>query len=216
MRVIDLTHTISSKMPVYPGTEPPDIQKANTLAKDGFAELKISMYTHTGTHMDAPAHMLEDAPTLDSFAASRFIGTALILDFSNPSKKSIEVDDLKQYEEKIRRVDFVLFKTGWSSYWGQEEYFGDYPCLTPPAGEYLAGFSLKGVGIDAISMDAMDTTSFEVHKILLSKDILLIENLTNLESVSKDVFLLSILPLKIQNADGSPVRAVALEDFDLE
>ena len=67
MRVIDLTHTICEDMPVYPGTEPPKLQTANTIERDGFRETLLTMYSHTGTHMDAPAHLYAGRITLDAF-----------------------------------------------------------------------------------------------------------------------------------------------------
>ena len=66
MRVLDLTHTIAENMPVYPGTETPIFAGANTYEKDGFKETKLTMYTHTGTHMDPPAHLFADRATLDA------------------------------------------------------------------------------------------------------------------------------------------------------
>ncbi|MFT5871504.1 MAG: arylformamidase [Clostridium sp.] len=82
MRVTDLTHTIYPNMPVFPGTKQPIFEKANTLQRDGFQEAKITMYSHTGTHIDAPAHMLSDGPYLDNLDIEHFIGNATILDFS--------------------------------------------------------------------------------------------------------------------------------------
>ena len=78
MNILDLTYVISPDMPVYPGTEGPTLSPANTYEKDGFKETLLSMYSHTGTHMDAPAHMLEDGVTLDALPASQFIGKALV------------------------------------------------------------------------------------------------------------------------------------------
>lgn len=94
MRVIDLTHTISENMPVYPGTEPPVLAGANTYEKDGFKETKLTMYTHTGTHMDPPAHLFSGRTTLDAFPASQFIGKALVIECSDlkrarPSRLSV-------------------------------------------------------------------------------------------------------------------------------
>ena len=80
MRVIDLTHVICETMPVYPGTEPPKFTPANSYEVDGFKETLISMFTHTGTHMDPPAHLYADRTTLDQFPASQFIGKALVID----------------------------------------------------------------------------------------------------------------------------------------
>lgn len=213
MKGIDLTHVIHSDMPVFPGTEQPIFEEANTLEKDGFREAKINMYSHTGTHIDAPAHMLSDGPYLDDLDINKFIGKATILDFSNENIDIIEIENLKSYEEKIEIAEFVLIKTGWNKFWGHQKYYEDFPALSEEAAKWISEFNLKGIGIDAISIDEMKSTTFEVHKILMSKSIIIIENLTNLDSISSEYFVLSILPLKNKNADGSPVRAIAIENI---
>lgn len=213
MNVIDLTQVIHSDMPVFPGTEQPIFEKANTLEKDGFREAKITMYSHTGTHIDAPAHMLSDGPYLDDLEINKFIGKATILDFSDENIDIIEIKDLKRYEEKIENAEFVLIKTGWNKFWGKQSYYEDFPALSEEAAKWISEFNLKGIGIDAISIDKMKSTTFEVHKTLMSKSIIIIENLTNLESINSDYFILSIFPLKNKNADGSPVRATAIENI---
>ncbi|MDR3594486.1 cyclase family protein [Clostridium sp.] len=211
MKVTDLTHIIHSDMPVFPGTEQPIFEKANTLEKDGFREAKITMYSHTGTHIDAPAHMLSYGAYLDDLDIETFIGNAIILDFTNENINLIDLGSLKPYEEKIKNVDFIIIKTGWSKYWGDKKYYEDFPSLSEEAAKWLSEFNLKGIGIDAISIDGIKSTTFAVHKILMSKNIIIIENLTNLNSVSNEYFVLSIMPLKNKNADGSPVRAIAID-----
>ena len=80
MRVIDLTHTIREGMPVYPGTEPPVLAAANSYEKDGFKETMLSMFSHTGTHVDPPAHLFAGRTTLDAFPPEQFLGRALVID----------------------------------------------------------------------------------------------------------------------------------------
>ena len=80
MKVIDLTHMIREDMPVYPGTDTPKFIPANSYEKDGFKETQLQMYTHTGTHMDPPAHLYAGRTTLDHFPADQFIGKALVID----------------------------------------------------------------------------------------------------------------------------------------
>jgi len=213
MRVTDLTHTIHPEMPVFPGTEQPILERANTLEKDGFQEAKITMYSHTGTHIDAPAHMLSDGPYLDNLKIDHFIGNAIIVDFSDKEKKVIDVESLESYEDKIRNVEFVIIKTGWDKYWGNEKYYENFPSLSEEAAQWLSEFHLKGIGIDAISIDAVDSTTFAIHKVLMEKNILIIENLTNLDRIQNEYFILSILPLKNKDGDGSPVRAISMEDM---
>jgi arylformamidase len=214
MKITDLTHIIYPDMPVFPGTEQPVFEKANTLEKDGFQEAKITMYSHTGTHIDAPAHMLSDGPYLDDLDINHFIGKATILDFSKDNIKLIDVDSLKLHEDKIKSVEFLIIKTGWSKYWGSKKYYEDFPSLSEASAKWLSEFTLKGIGIDAISIDDMKSTTFAVHKILMPKNILIIENLTNLDSILSEYFTLSVLPLKNKTADGSPVRAISIENME--
>lgn len=211
MRITDLTHEINSNMPVFPGTEQPLLQKANTIEKEGFNEIKITMYSHTGTHIDAPAHMLSDRPYLNDLGIEQFIGNATILDFSDIESQIIDINDLRIYEDRIKSVEFIIIKTGWSKYWGEKQYYKGFPSLSEEAAKWLTKFDLKGVGIDAISIDHDDSNSFDVHKIFLRKNMVIIENLTNLDFINNQNFILSIMPLKIKQADGSPVRAIAIE-----
>jgi len=213
MKILDLTHFLESKMPVYPGTESPIFQTGSTFEKEGFRETKIDFYSHTGTHIDAPAHMLNHGNFLENIEIDSFFGKAIILNFQNRKNPLINLDSLLQYQDKINKVEFVIIKTGWSIYWGQNQYYENYPYLSKEAAEWLSEFNLKGIGVDAISIDRSETNNFIVHKTLLSKNIIIIENLTNLESVKNDYFMLSVLPLKYNKADGSPVRAIAIEDI---
>ncbi len=213
MKITDLTHTIYPDMPVFPGTEQPIFEKANILENDGFQEAKITMYSHTGTHIDAPAHMLSNGPYLDNLDIAHFIGNATILDFSNEKMEVIDVDSLKPYEKKINNIEFLIIKTGWSKYWGDKKYYEDFPSLSEEAAKWLSEFNLKGIGIDAISIDDINSVTFAVHKILMPKNIIIIENLTNLDSITNEYFILSIMPLKNKNADGSPVRAISIENI---
>ena len=209
MNIVDLTHYINKTMTVYPGTEKPKIKKANTLEKDGFRESKLTMYSHVGTHIDAPAHMLEKSSYLDELHISHFIGRATILDFT--SKLKIELKDIKLYEEEIKNSEFIIIKTGWEKYWGEDKYFKGFPTMDEECVNWISKFNLKGIGVDAISIDSVDSEEFIVHKTILSKNIISIENLCNLDSVKSKYFTLSVLPLKLSEADGSPVRAIAIE-----
>ncbi len=213
MRIIDLTHTMYEDMPVFPGTEKPVFFPANTLEKDGFVETKFSMYSHTGTHIDAPAHMLMEGNSLDKMSINHFIGKATIIDCSTMNKQEILVQDLLAYEMKLKHVDFAIIKTGWSQYWGNENYFNSFPFLSTEAAQWLINFDLKGIGVDTISIDDIKTTSFPVHYSLFRKNMIIIENLTNLDSIKKEIFMFSCLPMKYEKADGSPVRAVAVENI---
>ena len=212
MKIVDLTQTIEESMPVFPGTEKPRMLKANTVEEHGFAELKLTMYTHTGTHLDVPAHMVQGGRSLTSFSAEDFVGRAVLVDITKLDKQEIAVEELMPYEALLKEADFLILNTGWSKFWGTPEYFVGFPALNEEAVDWLLRFKLKGIGIDAISIDAMETKDFAIHYKLFHRDMIVIENLTNLKEINKESFLFSCLPLKLKEADGSPIRAIALID----
>lgn len=209
MKVVDLTYPISPQMPVYPGTEPPVLTPACSIEQMGFKEKKITLYSHTGTHMDAPAHIIPGAKTLDALPIEHFYGKAALLDLSGGTRQLIGVDECTPHREIIRNVEFLLMRTGWGRYWGGGRYFSDYPVLSSEAAEWLGGFDLKGVGLDTLSADAPESRGFPIHRAFLGKDMIILENLSSLDKLPRGPFMLSCFPLKFEDADGSPVRAVA-------
>jgi len=211
LKVLDLTHTIMPDMPVYPGTEPPIFTPANTYEKDGFKETKISMFTHTGTHMDPPAHLFPGRTTLDQFPAEQFIGRALVVDCRGLSDGgAITMEHLRKYGNLADEADFLLFCLGWDQYWGTDDYFGDYPCIDDAVLDHILAGSYKGIGFDVIGLDPIADTNLTRHKKLFAhKDIVNIENLKALDKCPAGLFWFSCYPLKLAGADGSPIRAVA-------
>lgn len=208
MKIIDLSHRIEPGMPVYPGTEGPVFEHPFDLVRDGFVEIRISMMSHTGTHMDAPAHILDRGKTLDRMPISAFYGQGVCIDVK-AEQKEIATQDLTAYEDMIKAADFVLFRTGWSRLWGTAGYFEGYPVLSQEAAHHLSELGLKGVGFDTISVDGPADTSFLIHGILLGKDMIILENLANLDLLPLAEFSIACFPLHFSGADGSPVRAVA-------
>ncbi len=211
MRVIDLTHTIREKMPVYPGTEPPVLTPANSYERDGFKETKLTFFSHTGTHMDPPAHLFPGRTTLDQFPPEQFIGRALVIDCRDLGEgEAITLERLERYGEKVREADFLLFCLGWDKYWGTERYFGDYPCLDDAVLEHILQGSYKGIGFDVIGLDPIADEDLTRHKKLFrERDIVNIENLKNLHLCGDGLFWFGCFPLKIEDSDGAPVRAMA-------
>ena len=212
MQVIDLTHPITPSMPVYPGTEPPSIRQATTVEQDGFAEKWIGMYSHTGTHIDAHAHMLPGAVTLDRLPIDHFVGLARVLDVSSLAGREIGVDFLEARAAELEAAEFVLFHTGWSLLWNEESYFSGFPVLSLDAARWLCRRGLKGVGFDAMSADPVGVPLFVNHLAFFQAGMIIIENLTGLAPLIGRPFRFSCLPLKLEQADGSPVRAVAMLD----
>jgi arylformamidase len=208
--VYDLTHLIRENIQVWPGTPGPQISTLFTVENNGFMETQLSLVSHTGTHMDAPAHMIKNGLTLDRLPISHFIGLAVKIDLTHCCRL-IQAEDI----ESLLHLDFpfnwVLLHTGWSRYWGHQAYFGHYPVLTEKAAYLLSKLPLKGIGIDAPSFDAFDSKDYPNHHLLLGKNILFVENLRGLEPLpTGHMFSFSALPLHYVNADGAPVRAMAI------
>jgi arylformamidase len=206
--IIDLSHTIEPGMPVYPGTEPPLITEVCSIKNDGFKESLFNFYSHIGTHLDVPAHIFQNGKSVEMFDCNKFFGTALIINCS--SKSFIDLFTIKQACSGFNKPEFILFYTGWSNLWGNNKYFKDFPVLTREAAEYISTLPVKGLGIDAISFDEVGEDNLTNHKILLEKEIILVENLCSLNEVPKENFYFSCLPLKIAGADGAPTRAFAI------
>ena len=211
MRVIDLTHTIKENMPVYPGTEPPVFEPANTYEEDGFKETRLSMFSHTGTHIDPPAHLFSHRTTLDQFPPEQFIGQATVIDCCDLAEgELITMHHIHRAGECVEQADFLLFRLGWDKRWGTDSYFGDYPCLDDAVMDYILKKPYKGIGFDVIGLDPIADANLTRHKKLFTeKEIVNIENLCNLEQCGAGLFWFSCFPLKIENCDGSPIRAIA-------
>lgn len=214
--IIDLTHTITPEMPMYPGSAAPAMTATGSLTRTGYRETQISLSSHTGTHMDAPSHLLRDGSSLEELPASQFCGRAVVLDVSQMAPGSIiTADYLKAQNGTIRSADFVLFYTGWEKKWGTDAYYDDtFPVPDEEAAKYLVSCGLKGVGTDALSVDTLQGSQFSAHKTLLNGGLVIIESLCLKKVVGRSDVMFFALPLKFKNADGAPVRAIAeFRDF---
>ena len=209
MKCIDLSHPIFPDMPVWPGTPSPECLPIASIPEDGFAEHLIRLSSHTGTHLDAPAHMIEGGATLDSFPAGHFFGRAALVDARCVSSGSIGLSLLEPNRDAIASADFLLLHTGWANFWGGSAYDSGYPVLDDAAAAWIAGIGLRCVGIDAPSFDPADSAVFPVHRILLGSGLLLAENLTNLHLLPPGGCALAIFPLPVRGAEACPARAVA-------
>ena len=212
MKVIDLTHTISETMPVYPGTEQPRLTPANSYEKDGFKETLLSMYSHTGTHVDPPAHLFAGRTTLDAFPVSQFVGRAVVINCRHLKEgEAITMREIAPRRADAEKADYLLFNLGWDARWGTPAYFGEYPVITEEFADYLLATRKKGVGLDVIGIDPIADANLSLHRRLLSQaDFVIIENLCNLGACGEGLFSFFALPLKFADSDGAPVRALAL------
>ena len=209
MRVVDFTHVLRREMPVYPGTPLPELTVASTWERDGFHETHLALHSHTGTHMDAPAHLFPAGATLDALPPARFAGTALVVPCAGAGAV-LHMDLLAPVKDAADRADFLLFHTGWDRLWGQAAYFEGYPVPGEDVVDYLLASGKKGVGLDTVSVDPVGDWYLPIHRRLLGGGLVIVENLTNLAAAGGEPFTFCALPLHYEKADGAPVRAVGL------
>lgn len=210
---IDLTITISENLPTFPGSPRPHFIPWEKIIPDGYNLELLFLSSHTGTHMDAPYHFLEKGDTIDKIPTKRLATEAVLIRLKKRANQPITKKDIITFElknDKIQSNSTIIFQTGWSKNLNKKSYFDKNPGLSVDAAKYLASKQINLVGIDSPSIDLGTDSKFSVHHILSKNNILIVENLTNLEKIKNSKFNLVVLPLKLKNATGSPVRAIAI------
>lgn len=214
MRIIDLTQEIEEEIQVFPDS--PRVKIITWSKHDIHKYLSEAIFTstHIGTHIDAPLHFNSEGITVAKIPLERVVieNNAKILSIKKNDDEQIEVEDLKKYD--IQSGDTIIINTGWSSNRFDEKYYKRNPGLSKDAANYLSKIPINLVGIDSPSIDPANNLEFDSHKILASKNILIVENLINLERISDNNsymnFTFVALPLRIKNCSGSPIRAIAI------
>ncbi len=207
--VHDLTHTLDEKIAGY-SDEP-----ARTLSKDGWNAKTLTIYSHAGTHMDAPFHFGVTNQTIDSYTPEAFMGSATIVDIKvSKPKQLILLEDVIEQLAGFASGDSIIIRTGWSEKYDQANFKTDLPRISEAFAHWCAEQKVKLLGVEPLSVaDVEDLKEVTIiHEILLGGKVIIIEGLKNLESIkSKQVFLIA-LPLKIKDGDGAPARVIAFEE----
>jgi kynurenine formamidase len=202
-------------MATWPSSPLPVFEPVGLIPRDGYSIERVSCLTHTGTHLDAPYHFLEDGLTVDRIPPEKLIGRAAVLDLRNDlSGPLIGADLLRSHWPKSFQPEVVLVETGWSHQRAPTRlYLYDFPGLTPEAAVWVADQGIRGIGTDTLGIDPFSNTDFEAHKILLGRGIWILEALDHLDALSEDrSYTLVAAPLKIAGASGAMARVFALED----
>lgn len=207
MRVVDLTMSISPDIKVFPGSPQPSFISWSRFDVHKYDSEVVHMSTHTGTHMDAPSHFSPGSKSIDMIPAGRFLGSALLLRVPLKANETVQVSDIKG---RIRKNDTVVLATGWEHSYEKDSYMKENPGLSGEAARYLVERKVNAVAIDGPSIDPAYDPDFTVHNILLPAGVIVVENLCNLDKVTKSRFTLVMTPLKLAGASGSPVRAIAV------
>ena len=212
MKIIDLTLTVSDKIPTFPGSPQPNFIPWENIKEDGYNLEVLFLSSHTGTHMDAPHHFLEKGAKIHEISLKKLVSEAALIQCRKNGGQSITKTDIQKFEKnhgKIENFSSVIFYTGWQKNLQKNYYFTKNPGLSVSAAKYLTSKKISLVGIDSPSIDLGKDPKFSVHKIFAKKGVLIVENLANLNKIKSPTFHLVVLPLKLKNATGSPVRAIA-------
>jgi arylformamidase len=206
--IYDVTVPISNVMPVWPGDPPVRLTPKSHLSRDKTHTVRltaIEMGSHTGTHIDAPVHMIDTGNRLDEFPLETLTGKATVFEISG-----VRFLGREQLERlNWNGVERVLFKTENSKHWRDGKFYEHFVYLDPEGAEFIVQQGVKLVGIDYLSIDKFRSESHPSHFVLLKKNIPIIEGL-NLSAVPAGEYTLIALPLNLQDADGAPARVILM------
>ena len=205
MIIHDISMSIKPDMTVYKNRDNkrPEFFQAATFEKEGVFETKVSMNLHTGTHIDFPLHTIANGRNSNDHPIETFIGQAKVIDLKHLTDH-ISMADLLNFT--INEGDFILLKTKNSF---TEEFDFDFVYLDQSAASYLAKKKIRGVGIDALGIER-NQPNHPTHDLLLSNNIIILEGL-RLRQIHAKTYDFIALPLKIDNVEALPVRAILLE-----
>jgi len=205
-RLIDVSVLLTPGIATYPGNPPFEIAPVHRLAAgDSANNSRLTMGTHTGTHVDAPKHFIDDRPGVDAMPLDLLIGRARVIDM--PVRGGITAKDLEAagLREDLR----VLLRTPNSKLWNnpKEPFHEEYAHLTGEGAKFLVDQGVKVVGVDYLSVEKFHTPGHPAHHALLGANVIIIEGL-NLWEAEPGVYEMYCLPLKVEGADGAPARVV--------
>lgn len=214
-RIIDLT------LPLEHGLRGVSIEPARTLAEHGWNASTLHLYSHAGTHMDAPTHFAVSDQTIDQIPLDKCMGPAWVVDPAGKAgpaspygRALIRVADLGRTADKIREGDGLLLRTGWSRQYREPAYRDELPRVSLELARWCVEKGVRILGVEPPSV--ADVHNIEeltgVHKALLAGGVIIVEGLANLDQIHAEKVTFLALPLKVARGDGAPVRAFAIED----
>ena len=212
-RLVDLTRTIDGQMP---GVQ---FEQARRLEVDGWNARTLHLYSHAGTHMDAPLHFGVSDETIDKFSPERFFGKTWIARVENvTSRQQIFPEDIGSLGEHILPGENLIIHTGWSRIGDPKKFRNELPRISEELARWCVDKKINMLGVEPPSVADVNNLSevTTVHHMLMNGNVIIVEGLVNLELIESDYVWLIALPLKLHDGDGSPIRAIALEPLNLQ
>ena len=208
IKIYDISMPLRAGMPVYPGDKAFHMEPLMEMAKGDFANLtSLALGSHSGTHVDAPSHFIEGGRTIEEMSLSILVGPAHVLELPHLDRITAEDLDGATLPYPCNRL---LLKTKNSSLCDESEFRDSYSYLTADAAHWLLGRGCQLIGIDYLSIEEFRPPRYEVHKVLLDADVVILEGL-DLRGVTEGSYFLVCLPMKLVGGDGAPARTVLLK-----
>ncbi|PPQ66219.1 hypothetical protein CVT24_000331 [Panaeolus cyanescens] len=237
---IDLSHPLDESVQVYPGDPLMSSHPCATIAKDGYNVTGLSLGSHTGTHLDAPYHFVQDGRKIEEILLEELVGRFALVDLASDSfsEPGLSARQRITWEDHILpalhksgvlssdgpRPKIMLIRTAWSEHFKTPKYF-HHPYLTRDAAERILEAGFRVIGVDTPSPDETPIDGvggdegFGFHEVILGAGSMIVENLTNLESIASAIrrtdlhdgcWIVNLAPLRLVGCDGSPIRAMDL------
>jgi kynurenine formamidase len=224
-RIVDLTHTIHPNIPIWPGDPPTEITTVSQIETSGYFLRKFSMSEHSGTHMNAPKSFDSAGTSIDNYTPQSLVVPAIAIDIREQSLANpdytLTIDDILTWEQQHQPIApgcIVILYTGWQEKWHDDrEFFNQddrgichFPGFGKPATQFLLEERLiAGVGTDTHGVDPGQDESFTINKLVLKKQLIVLENLANLHELTATQIVLVIGILRLVGGSGSPVSVLA-------
>lgn len=208
MKIYDVSMPIHNNMLVWEGDPKVSIETVATIAKDGARLSHFSLGSHTGTHVDAPSHFLENGDTVNKISLEKFIGKCRVFDLTHLDHQEILVSDIATYN--IQKGERMLFKTGNFRLLKNSVFPKSYISLSLEAAEFLVEKDVLLVGTDFLGIEKKANPGHGVHKALLSHNIVIVEGIY-LANVPEGEYSMICLPLNVIGVEGAPARVVLIK-----
>jgi arylformamidase len=204
LKIFDLSVPLEEGMPYFKGDPIPEIRQFKSIKDNGYNLKELKIGTHTGTHVDAPSHFIENGKTIDQLDLSDLMGSATCLSY----------DPFRQLKLPEEHYDIIFLYTGYNLSWGKFKTFENFSYIKDKDAGSLRNYGVKVVGIDSPSAEIQNSKSFDVHRILLGNSIPIVENLNSvtLSGLVDHSFTVQVMPILVKGGDGAPARVIAIEE----
>jgi arylformamidase len=208
-RIVDLSHEYADDMPLYPGLPSPSFHDFAVVERDGYAMSEYHLLNHIGTHVDAPSHQIAGGARLDQIPLSSLVTDAVTIDLSGRDAGAIGWSELEPLLGDLGEGDWLFLCSDNGRNWESDDYWTGWSYPDADASRALIERGIVGIGFDGPSADPVDTETFDLHKVWLGAGRMILENLTNLDTLPVRTQVV-VAPLKVRAANGAPARVLAL------